>query len=281
MQKLLRPVHREISLNAKCASDVYTSNVSNNRLVLDTTMDAQGLTAAGANVLLHKRVLFPSKRAASGFAKIPVYRFLKRAHTYFYTTVKTTAVKVFVETMHELSGNQIGHSTMPLNAKKARIVLSEADAIALVGDLVLVNNTRAWKSLLAAVSAVLKKMGGGEECEEPSPLPGDDPIVVCRYGHLALVAVKIEQHIKRIANVNAATNGMNQGHRTLYIEWLQRLNFNFDKTAEEQRGVRLIDGDDKDRAVVETEEDDDNLADFGADAEDDDDAAAEDGEADV
>lgn len=122
MQKLLRPIHREISLNAKCASDVYTSSVSNNRLVLDTTMDAQGLTAAGANVLLHKRVLFPSKRAA---------------------------------------------------------------------------------------------------------------------------------------------------------------NFNFDKTAEEQRGVRLIDGDDKDRAVVETEEDDDNLADFGADAEDDDDAAAEDGEADV
>eukprot|EP00170_Pyropia_yezoensis_P000462 contig_2448_g463 len=183
--------------------------------------------------------------------------------------------------MRELSGNQIGHSTTPLNAKKARIVLSEADSIALVGDLVLVNNTRAWKSLLAAVSAVLKKMGGGDKCEEPGPLPGDDPIVVCRYGHLALVAVKIEQHIKRVANVNAATSGMNQGHRTLYIEWLQRLDFKFDKTADEQRGVRLIDGDDKDRAVVETEEDDDNLANFGADAEDGDDAAEEDGEADV
>lgn len=154
-QKLLRPIHREIFLKAKCASDVYTSNISNNRLVLDTTMDAQGLTATGANAFLHKRIMFPSKRAASGFAKIPVYRFLKRAHTYFYTTVKTTAVKVFVETMHELSGNQIGHSIMPPNAKKARIVLSNADAVALVGDLVLVNNARAWKSPLAAVSAVL------------------------------------------------------------------------------------------------------------------------------
>eukprot|EP00170_Pyropia_yezoensis_P003760 contig_15781_g3771 len=47
IKKLLRPIHREIFLKAKCASDVYTPNISDNPLVLDTTMDAQGLTAAG------------------------------------------------------------------------------------------------------------------------------------------------------------------------------------------------------------------------------------------
>lgn len=55
-QKLLRPIHREIFLKAKCASDVYTSNICNNQLVLDTTMDAEGLTAAGANAFLHESV---------------------------------------------------------------------------------------------------------------------------------------------------------------------------------------------------------------------------------
>lgn len=82
------------------------------------------------------------------------------------------------------------------------------------------------------------------------------------------MAVKIQQLIKRIARVNETTHSMNRGHRAVFTEWMQLLIFQFDKSTEEQRGIRLINGNDNLRALVDEEEIEDDLADVEADIED-------------
>lgn len=88
------------------------------------------------------------------------------------------------------------------------------------------------------------------------------------------MVLNISEHLKRVAGVlDSQTQCMNEGHRLVWKAVLAYLHPKFSMDTEPQRGLRLRDGEKVSRLFVEDDnEDEDGLADLGADVSDDDDA---------
>lgn len=270
-QALLLPELRENFKSADDAASVFPSNKWHNRLLLKATIAALDLPAAEASKFLHLRIPFPSGKTKKGYIVKPVFRYLKQTVSYFYTTIRVTAVKEFVDSLHERSGNIIGHLYKPPNAKRARVVLTAEEATTLVSVDSLMDDLNAWNAVLDALAAVIKRFSAGDTFKEDNPLDPNRPRPVCLLGHLALVMVKIHEHLKRVAGLHADQRGMNAGHRGVWKALLASLNLHFLPSSAPQRGIRLRDGEYVKRATVEDEEGEgDGLADFGSDESDND-----------
>lgn len=257
---------------AEDAASVYPSDAWHNHLLLRETMKALSLTAAEASIFLNQRISFPSGKSKSGTIVKPIYRYLKQTVSYFYTTIRQTAVKEFVKCLHERSDEAIGQVYKPAKAKRGRIVLSKEEAMALLSDRSLMDDMLAWSSVLGAVAAAFKRVGAGEAFEEDNPLTPKKVRSVCLLAHLALVMVKIREHLRSVAGVQDTQHGMNAGHRGTWVVMLSVLHTKFVMSSEPQRGLRLRDGQYDKRAVEEDADgDNDGLADFGINGSHDDD----------
>lgn len=258
---------------------MYPSTKSNNHLLRSVTRMALVATPAAAGKFLHRRVEFPARKRKGNCATKSVYRYLKQTISYFYTTIRLTAVREFVEKLHEYSQQTIGRMYTPPNSTRAHLILSQEEAATLVAGGTFLNDVYAWPALVDALAAVLKRLGGGAQFSEANPLAGRPPVVACHLGHIAVVAVKVQEHLKRVAKFVEQQAGMNPGHRGPYTDMLAALNAKFILSSLPQQGVRLVDGDDACRAVVEEEGSDDEEDDeFSTDNSADDDGDVGDGD---
>lgn len=272
-QALLRPLLHQNFRDATSASTVYRSAKWNIRLLRTTTKTVLAVSPLAAAKFLHRRVDFPSRKGKNQFSTKSVYRYLKQTISYYYTTIRLTAVREFVNKLHEYSHQTVGRLYAPPNATRTRLILSREEANSLVAGGSFLTDVYAWPALVDAVAAVIKRLGGGAKFSEASPLPGRPPLVVCHLGHIAVVAMKVQEHLKRIAMIGEPNTGMNPGHRGPYVDMLAALHSKFLMSSLPQQGVRLVDGEDIYRAVVEEEGSDDDEHDkFSSDGSDDDDS---------
>lgn len=277
-QALIRPALHENFRVARTATSIYPSVRQNNRLLVSAARMALATSPAAATKFLHRRVQFPSRGGKKMFSTKSVYRYLKQTVSYFYTTIRLTAVKTFIHKVHEYSQQTVCHMHIPPNAIRARLVLTKEEALSYVTNTSFLTDVYAWPALVDALAAVIKRLGGGSQFFAANPIPGRPPLVVCCLGHVAVVAVKLQEHLKRVAGLSDEYTGMNPGHRRSYTEILGKLDAKFQATDLPQHGIRLLDGEDDSRAVVASDQEgDDLLAGFSSDETDgDDDGSDED-----
>lgn len=219
-----------------------------------------------------------------GYNTKTVSRYLKQTVSYFYTQIRQTAVKTFVDGVFNHSNHEMGKLYKAPNAKRAHVVLTEENALALLGGNTLLDDVAPWAAFLDALVAVFDRVGAGPTFSEVNPTSPQKPRPVCLLAHIALVMVKIIEHLKRVAGVTEEDSpGMNAGHRDLWVELLVNLHDKFRLVSEPQRGLRLRDVDPTTRATVDTEDDSDDAdSDFDdMDAGNDEEAAAGEPAADV
>lgn len=249
-----------------------------NALLLTAAKEGLNISSAEASAFLHQRVAFPSKMSKSGYTEKSVYQYLKQAQSYFYTSIRQTAVKAFVASLHEYSRQSIGRMEVPLKSKRATLMLCKAEAVSLLADDTFLKDVASWPALLDAVAAVAKFLCGGSKFTELNAVPWGRPAVVCLLGHLALVAVKVQEHLKRVAELQAGQQGMSPGHHGVWVTMLDTLHRLFDLSSMPQRGIRLVDGEDSTRWVVPLYVlDADEMADFEGDESDEEGADGADG----
>lgn len=246
---------------------MYRTSMWHNRVLLTTTMSTLSLTSAEASLFLRKKVMYPSTNDKSGFAEQSVSRFLKRSTSYFFTSIRTKAVKQYILSLNQLSKGAVGHTHTPPRSKRARLVFRPADAVKLLTGNFFITDPNSWRALLDALGAVVEMLGGGDKFFEPPAIPGSDDTVVCLLAQLTLVALKVREHLKAVAGVASSRKGMNPGHRGLWVQMLQEYHGKLPLSADVQNGLRLVDGASESRADVGEENEanpGNGLADFSS-----------------
>lgn len=276
VKDLLLPELRKNLCNATDATSVYQTSSWHNRMLLRLTMEESSLSATDASAFLHSRVRFPSK-SRSGRTIKTVSRYLKQTVSYFYTQIRQTAVKQFVDSLYKHSNHAMGKPYKAPNAKRARIILTKENALELLSDDGLLEEVAPWKACIDALVAVFNRVGAGDTFSETVTTAPVKRRPVCLLAHVALVMTKIVEHLKRVRGVpEEQSPGMNAGHRLLWQRLLIELDGKFREVKEPQRGLRLRDADPAARAIVENDNDDEGgLANFGGDDVEGDDADEE------
>lgn len=237
------------------------------------------LTCAQSSAFLHQRVPFPPKKAKTGYAQKPVYQYLNQEQSYFYSSIRQTVVKPLIGSLHQYYKQSIGCMQTPPNRNCARLMLSHAEAKSLLANTTFLKDVASWPALLDAAAAVTNFLGGGSQFTELNAVLGEKPVVGCMLGHLALGAVKVEAHLKRVAELLAEQQGMNPGHRGVWLAMLDTLNVMFGLSSMPQRGIRLVDGEDPARSVMSLDAmDTDDMNEFEGGESDDAAAGGGDGE---
>lgn len=186
---------------------------------------------------------------------------------YFFTSIRTKAVKQYILSLNQLSKGAVGHTHTPPRSKRARLVFRPADAVKLLTGNFFITDPNSWRALLDALGAVVEMLGGGDKFFEPPAIPGSDDTVVCLLAQLTLVALKVREHLKAVAGVASSRKGMNPGHRGLWVQMLQEYHGKLPLSADVQNGLRLVDGASESRADVGEENEanpGNGLADFSS-----------------
>lgn len=272
-QDLLLPELRKNLCNAADATSVYQTSSWHNRMLLHLTMEELSLSATDASAFLHSRVRFPSK-SRSGRTIKTVSRYLKQTVSYFYTQIRQTAVKQFVDSFYKHSNHAMGKPYKAPNAKRARIILTKENALELLSTDGLLEEVAPWKACIDALVAVFNRVGAGDTFSETVTTAPVKRRPVCLLAHVALVMTKIVERVRGVPEEQSP--GMNAGHRILWQQLLIELDGKFRQVEEPQRGLRLRDVDPAARAIVENDNDDEGgLANFGGDEAEGDDADEE------
>lgn len=259
--------------DAASATSVFQTNTWLSRLLLVSTMDTLSMSPTDASAFLHLPVRLPSKHSPTGHTKKTVNRYLKQTVLYFYTQIGQTAVKHFVDSAYKHSNHKMGQLYKAPTAKRAHVVLTEQNALVLLSSNKLLDDVAPWAAVLDALVAVIDRVGAGATFSEADPSAPQKPRSVCLLPHLALVLVKIIEHLKRMAGMPMDDGpAMSAGHRMLWEELLGDLHAKFRETSEPQGELRLRDEDPSNRATVEQDDEaNDGVADSGTDDADGDD----------
>lgn len=103
--------------------------------------------------------------------------------------------------------------------------------------------------------------------------------MVCTLGHLALIAVMVQGHLKRVAKLLAEQQCMNPGRRGVWVAMVDTLNGVFGLSSVPQRVIRLVDWEEPSRSVVPLDAmDSGDMTDFAGDESDDETAGGSDDE---
>lgn len=256
------------------ASGSFPAAPTISKLLVQKTMAVNRLSRPLATSFLHKVVPFPSTKSPTGFTREPIYKFLGRTISYFYTIIQKEAVKVFVRRVHEL-GTNVGFKVYyPGSTTRYRVALTQTEAARLGAHNNFLTTSHGWQATVDAGLAVFRRLGAGNRFSETSGTAGDPSVLVCMLAHFALVSTKISEYLKRAGNISDdAAPGVNPGYRGAWLIMLAFLDDFLAKSGEARNGLRLTDGTSPTRAIVPDDAGDDPLAggDGGEEDGDDDD----------
>lgn len=182
------------------------------------------------------------------------YRYLYRSVSHFYQIVGVKAVAAFAETVHErLSIGTIRH--LRGSVGKQVVVFSAYEARQLLATESFITELHYRDAVLRALTVMFSVLGVLQQCSEPGSTPGTN-VLVCRLGHVAMVTMKIRQHLRTRCTTATEEDAedesspvMNAGHRA---EWVQELlilrPLLLGQGARASNGLRISDGDDPFRA---------------------------------
>lgn len=192
-----------------------------------------------------------------------VHKFLKGTVDYFYSAIASTAVRVFVKRLHELTAKC---KMMPIKEGKPalRLGVPPAEARRLSAGHHFLYEDESFEATRDATGAVFARFGS--RARFVNSVPGGKPVLVCLLAHVGIVATKIDEYLKRMGGIQTADPpGMNPGHRDPWRTMLGSLNTRLaQQRGETLNGLKLLDGDKADRAEApEDSNGEGDLASFG------------------
>jgi len=300
--------------NAQCASDVWPSSATINKYLQDKIAVIMGVRAERAASMLQSKWRLPvlskknaqvdapsaAVRTVAAKRKTPAYRFLHRGVSHFYQRVGITAVNSFSSRMH----SEEGFGTLRRvrgTRTKYEVVFAATEASDMLANDTFIVDAGCRAALMHAAHAVFDRMGL-RTFSEPGPSRGGPRNVVCRLAHMALLSLKVRQHLQmRAAPVDTegnavSTSGLNVGHRDEWKREMGTLSVLLAVQGDRAvNGLRIIDGEWPGRAMADIvppppvggvpvsgggdDDEDEANADAGDDGNDgDDDAARGDGD---
>ena len=300
--------------NAQCASNVWPSSATINKYLQDKIAVIMGVRAERAASMLQSKWRLPVRvkknaqvdapsaavRTVAAKRKTPAYRFLHRGVSHFYQRVGITAVNSFSSRMHSEEG--LGTLRRVRGTRtKYEVVFAATEASDMLANDTFIVDAGCRAALMHAAHAVFDRMDL-RTFSEPGPSRGGPRNVVCRLAHMALLSLKVRQHLQmRAAPVDTegnavSTSGLNVGHRDEWKREMGTLSVLLAVQGDRAvNGLRIIDGEWPGRAMADIvppppvggvpvsgggdDDEDEANADAGDDGNDgDDDAARGDGD---
>jgi len=296
--------------NAQSASDVWPSSATINEYLQNKIIDIMGVSAVRAVSMLQGKWRLPVRvkknaqadapnapvRTVAAKRKTPAYRFLHRGVSHFYQRVGIMAVSTFSSRMHSEEG--LGTLRRVRGTRtKHEVVFAPTEASDMLANDTFILDAGCRAALMHAAHAVFDRMRL-RNFSEPGPSRGGPRNVVCRLAHVALLALKVRQHLQmRAAPVDAEGNavmpsGLNVGHRDDWKREMGTLSVLLAVQGDRAvNGLRVLDGEWPGRAMADLappppvggvpvggnggeDGSNDDAADDGNDGDDDDDDAS-------
>ncbi|OSX74927.1 hypothetical protein BU14_0261s0018 [Porphyra umbilicalis] len=256
--------------NAQCASEVWPSSATINEYLQNKIVDIMGVSAVRAASMLQGKWRLPVRvkkneqadapnapvRTVAAKRKTPAYRFLHRGVSHFYQRIGITAVSTFSSHMHSEEG--LGTLRRVRGTRtKHEVVFAPTEASDMLANDTFILDAGCRAALMHAAHAVFDRMRL-RNFSEPGPSRGGPRNVVCRLAHVALLALKVRQHLQmRAAPVDAEGNavmssGLNVGHRDEWKREMGTLSVLLAVQGDRAvNGLRVLDGEWPGRAMAD------------------------------
>ena len=253
------------------AADVWADNARVNDFLVDETAKKHDICAADAQVLLERKWRLPQRprrqptaaeEAESSPAVVRVsrrdtvgFRYLHRGVSHFYQKVGNKAVAAFLSFIND--DQNIGAlRRLRGTVTKTEVVLAPEEAAQMLVDDQFITDFKFHAGILRALTVVFSMFGALQSFSEDAAVRGGPRVIACRVAHVALVTMKIRQHLKMRAAVDSgeedeaiAVPALNAGHRAEWVEELAVVSDIFSSQGDGVcNGLRLTDGADLHRA---------------------------------
>lgn len=276
----------QLFIKARDAGDVWPATQHINEFSQAWTASRLNVELSAARSLLERRWRLPQRSRRTSTAEedgdttpapAPASRdttmgflYVNRAVSHFYQKLGNKAVAAFLTFIND--EEQIGSLRRLRGTQtKYEVVLSPTEAAPLLVDNSFITEFTYDSALIRALTVVFSTLGVLPQFSEDGPVRDGPRVIACRTAHLALVTMKIRQHIKMRASTTSvddgepvvAVPGLNAGHRAEWVEELMIISDVFIAQGDRAcNGLRLTDGSAPHRAdpAYRTPQVDDNTA---------------------
>jgi len=250
------------------AADVWPETQHINEYSQRWTASRLNVDLTVARELLERRWQLPQRQrrpstagldADTAPAPVPVsrnrtmgFRYVNRAVSHFYQKLGNKAVAAFLTFVNNEEG--IGALRRLRGTQtKYEVVLSPTEAAPLIVNNAFMTDFTYHAAVIRALTVVFSTLGVLDQFSEDAPVRGGPRVIACRTAHVAVVTMKIRQHIKMRATTNSSDNaepvvagtGLNAGHRAEWVEELSTVCEVFLAQGDRAcNGLRLTDGKD-------------------------------------
>lgn len=189
----------------------------------------------------------PRGPTATGLAPRVSHKYLSLGINYFYSAMASTAVRVFLKRLEELTSSCVTNPVTP-DGTRVSITVPPGEAQRLTAGHVFLYEVGPFEATRDATAAVFKRFGAHQRFIKAGA-SGGKPVLVCLLAHLAIVATKIDEYLKRVGGVKVVSRpGIIPGHRTPWRDMLRALDTSLTQRGHAVNCLRLLDGDRSARA---------------------------------
>lgn len=261
----------EMFTTARDAADVWAEMQRVHEFSQRWTASRLNVDVNAARALLERRWRLPQRAGRKSAvapatdevsARLMVYRnmtmgfrYVNRAVSHFYQKLGNKAVSAFLTVVND--SESVGSLRRLRGTQtKYEVILSPAEASPLLVGNAFITEHKFHLAVIQALVVVFSTFGVLSRFSEDGPVAGGPRVIACRTAHLALVTMKIRQHIKMRAAVTSNDGApavsvpvLNAGHRAEWVEELATVSDIFAAQSDRPcNGLRLTDGKDPHRA---------------------------------